>query len=151
MISMVGHEMFARWARLVGHEEFISDSRFAGDQQRADNHDVISEAMNTWLASRTTAQAIAELEDARIPAGPVLEPGQVLADPQVKARRLLQHVEFPGTPAPIPLASPAVNLSATPPQIRHRAPMLGEDTDQILYELGFSADEIANLRKAEAV
>jgi crotonobetainyl-CoA:carnitine CoA-transferase CaiB-like acyl-CoA transferase len=151
MVSIVGHEMFARWARLVGHEDFISDPRFASDQQRADNHGVINEAMNTWLASRTTAQAIAELEAARIPAGPVLDPGQVLADPQVKARRLLQEIEFPGTPAPIPLASPALSLSATPPQIRHRAPMLGEDTDQILFELGYSADEIANLRKAEAV
>jgi crotonobetainyl-CoA:carnitine CoA-transferase CaiB-like acyl-CoA transferase len=151
MVSIVGHEMFARWARLVEHEEFISDPRFAGDQQRADNHAVINEAMNTWLASRTTAQAIAELEAARIPAGPVLDPEHVLADPQVKARRLLQDVEFPGAPAPIPLAAPAVSLSATPARIRHRAPMLGEDTDQILYELGYSTDEIANLRKAEAV
>ena len=151
MVSIVGHEMFARWARLVGREEFISDPRFAHDQQRADNHDVINEAMNKWLAPRTTVQAIAELEAARIPAGPVLDPAQVLADPQVKARRLLQDVEFPGAPAPIPLAAPAVTLSATPPQIRHRAPMLGEDTDQILYELGYSTDEIANLRQAEAV
>src|SRR6185503_20999161 len=117
MVSIVGQEMFARWARLVGHEEFISDPRFAHDQQRADNHAVIAEGMNSWLASRTTAQAMAELESARIPAGPVLEPGQVLADPQVKSRRLLQDVEFPGAPAPIPLASPALSLSATPPQI----------------------------------
>jgi crotonobetainyl-CoA:carnitine CoA-transferase CaiB-like acyl-CoA transferase len=151
MVSIVGQEMFARWARLVGHEEFISDPRFAGDQQRADNNIVITNAMNAWLSSRTTAQAIAELEAARIPAGPVLDPGQVLVDPQVKSRRLLQDVEFPGAPAPVPLASPALSLSATPPQIRHRAPVLGEDTDQILYELGYSADEIANLRKAGAV
>lgn len=151
MVSIVGNEMFARWARLVGYEEFISDPRFAGDQRRADNHAVITETMNTWLASRTTAQAIAELESARIPAGPVLDPGQVLADPQVRARRLLQEVEFPGAPAPIPLASPAVSLSATPPQIRHRAPMLGEHTGEILQELGYSADEISNLRKAQAV
>lgn len=151
MVSIVGHEMFARWARLVGHEEFISDPRFVRDQQRADNNAAITEAMNTWLSSRTTAQAIVELESARIPAGPMLDPGQVLADPQVTARRLLQEVEFPGAPAPIPLASPAVSLSATPPKIRHRAPMLGEHTGQILEELGYSKAEIANLRKAEAV
>jgi crotonobetainyl-CoA:carnitine CoA-transferase CaiB-like acyl-CoA transferase len=84
--------MFARWARLVGREDFIGDPRFAGDQLRADNRDAITEAMNTWLATRTTEQAIAELEKARVPAGPVLDLRQVLDDPQVKARELLRYV-----------------------------------------------------------
>src|SRR5215475_793035 len=71
VVSVVGNEMFARWARLVGHEEFLADPRFAGDQQRADNREAITETMNTWLVTRTTEQAIAELEKERIPAGPV--------------------------------------------------------------------------------
>jgi len=83
VVSAVGNEMFARWARLVGHEEFVTDPRFASDQLRADNRGPITDAMNAWLASRTTEQAIAELEKARVPAGPVLELDQVLEDPQV--------------------------------------------------------------------
>ncbi len=105
VVSVVGNEMFARWCKLVGHPEFSSDPRFAGDQLRADNRQAIEEAMNEWLASRTTEQAMAELEKARIPAGAVLELPQVLDDPQVKARELLKYVDHPGAPRPVPLGT----------------------------------------------
>src|SRR5947209_9399466 len=81
VVSVVGEEMFVRWAKLVGREDFITDARFATDLLRADHSGIITEVMNAWLANRTTTQAIAELETARIPAGPVLDLDQVLDDP----------------------------------------------------------------------
>ena len=140
VVSAVGNDMFARWARLVGREDFIGDPRFAGDQLRADNREAITEAMNAWLATRTTEQAIAELEKARVPAGPVLDLQQVLDDPQVKARELLRYVDHPGAAKPVPLADTAVRLSATPGGIRRRAAALGEHTDEVLREIGYSDD-----------
>ncbi len=151
VVSVVGNDMFVRWARLVGHADFITDPRFATDQLRADNREAITEAMNQWLATRTTEQAIAELEKARIPAGPVLELDQVLEDPQVKARELLRYVDHPGAAKPVPLADTAVRLSATPGGIRSRAAALGEHTDEVLGEIGYSDDEISALRAAEVV
>ena len=143
--------MFARWARLVGREDFISDARFAGDQLRADNREPITEAMNAWLATRTTEQAIAELEKARVPAGPVLNLEQVLDDPQVKARELLRYVDHPGAAKPVPLADTAVRLSATPGGIRTRAAALGEHTDEVLREIGYNDGEIARFRAGGVV
>jgi crotonobetainyl-CoA:carnitine CoA-transferase CaiB-like acyl-CoA transferase len=151
VVQTIGGDMFARWARMVGREELVGDPRFADDLSRADNRATITEAMGAWMAARSTAEAIAELEAARVPAGTVYELDQVLDDPQVKARELLQYVEYPDAPKPVPLANTAVRLSASPGGIRHRAPMLGEHTDEVLAEIGYTAEEIAGLRAAEAV
>ena len=151
MVQVIGSDMFGRWARLVGRADLIDDSRFADDLLRADNREAITKAMNDWAATRTTAQAIAELEAARVPSGPILDLCQVLEDPQVKAREMLEYVEYPGAPKPVPLANTPVRLSQTPGGIRQRAPMLGEHTDEILRELGYSDAEIAQFRAAEVV
>ena len=151
VVSVVGNEMFARWARLVGREDFMSDSRLADDLSRANHHEIISEAMSAWLATRSSAQAIADLEGARVPAGPVMTVAQVLDDPQVKTRELLKFVDYPGALKPVPLANTAVRLSETPCGIRHRAPTLGEHTDEILLDLGYSGQQIAALREKEVV
>jgi crotonobetainyl-CoA:carnitine CoA-transferase CaiB-like acyl-CoA transferase len=151
VVQTIGGDMFARWARLVGREELVGDPRFADDLSRADNRATLTEAMNAWLATRTTAEAIAELQVARVPAGPVFELDDVLDDPQVKARALLKYVEYPGAKKPVPLANTAVRLSATPGCIRHRAPKLGEHTSEVLRELGYTDPEVAALRAAGVV
>ena len=151
VVSIIGTEMFARWARLVGREDLLADHCFADDQSRANHHHVLAEIMNAWLSTRTTAQAVADFEAARIPAGPVLELGEVLEDPQVKARELLKYLDFPGAPKPVPLADTAVRLSETPGGIRLRAPTLGEHTDEVLGEIGYSERDVEALRKNEVV
>jgi len=150
-VQVVGPEMFARWAKLVGREDFLSDSRFKDDLARADHRHLIAQAMNTWLAQRTTTAALAELEAARVPAGPVLSLDAVLDDPQVKARQLLEYVDYPGSPRSVPLASTAVRLSATPGAIRHRAPLPGEHTVEVLLQLGYTDSEIDALQSAGVV
>jgi crotonobetainyl-CoA:carnitine CoA-transferase CaiB-like acyl-CoA transferase len=151
ILQVIGPDMFARWARLVGRPEYIDDPQFSTDLLRADRCEILDQAMNAWLRNRGTAAALAELEAARVPAGPVYSLDEVLDDPQVKHRDLLRYVDYPGAPKPVPLANTAVRLSETPGGIRHRAPMLGEHTGEILRELAFTETEIAGLREAEAV
>ena len=142
----IGNPMFARWAKLMGEDHWLTDPRFKDDQGRGDHGELISKRMGGWAAERTTAEALAVLEAAKIPAGPLYSPQQALEDPQIRAGGLLRDTDYPGLPRPAPLAPTPVDLSETPGRFRHRAPTLGEHTDAILAELGYDADAIAGLR-----
>ena len=151
VLMVVGNPLFKRWARLVGEDAWIDDPRFATDQARGNHGHLVSERMTAWCADRTTQQALDELEQARVPAGPVFKAQDALDDPHVKARQLFKMLEYPGLSKPAPVSDTPVRLSASETGIRHRAPLLGEHTDAIMQELGFEAAEIEDLRKAEVV
>jgi crotonobetainyl-CoA:carnitine CoA-transferase CaiB-like acyl-CoA transferase len=147
----IGNPMFRRWARLMGEEHWLTDPRFKDDQGRGDHGDVISKRMAQWTTERTTDEALAELEKAKIPAGPLYSPQQALEDAHVRAAGLLHDTDYPGLPRPAPLAPTPVDLSETPGRFAHRAPMLGEHTDEILAELGYSEAAIDALRAANVI
>ena len=142
----IGGPMFKRWAQLMGEDHWLTDSRFKDDLARGDNGEIISKRMSEWTGERTTAQALAELEKAKVPAGPLYTPQQALEDAHIRAAGLLADSSYPGVPRPVPLAPTPVDLSETPGRFRHRAPTLGEHTDAILTELGYNAAAIADFR-----
>ncbi len=151
MVPTIGNPMFRRWARLVGREDLLDDPRFCDDITRGDNYRLINEVMSQWCAARTRAEVLGELEQARIPCGPINELADVLADPQVQARGLLGDAEWPGSTQPVTIANPAVRLSETPGTVRRRAPLLGEHTEEVLGELGFTAEQIAKFRESGVI
>ncbi len=150
-VQAIGNKMFRQWTRLMGREDLIDDPRYKDDITRANNHAIINEIMTQWCAARTHREAIAELERARIPCGPVYELDETLSDPHIKARNLLQEVEHPGSNKPVLLTNTAVRLSESDTSVRRRAPKLGEHTEEVLKELGFTADEIAAFRESGAI
>jgi crotonobetainyl-CoA:carnitine CoA-transferase CaiB-like acyl-CoA transferase len=151
LATTVGQPMFNRWAALIGEEQWLSDHRFKDDDARGRNGAVISERMQAWCAERTTEEVMAALEKARLPVAPVYSPQQALDDPHVREAGFFESVEYPGVAAPAPLSRTPVKVTKTPGRVRHRAPQLGEHTDAILGEIGYSADEIATLREAGVI
>jgi len=146
LVQSVGGPLFERWAQLMGESHWLEDPRFKDDISRGDNGAVLSERLARWCAERTSEEVLKEMEAARIPAGPVLSPQQVLDDPHAEARQLFRHLDYPGASKPAPVMKTPFDLSATPPEIHRRAPTLGEHTDQIMMELGYSEEEISQLR-----
>jgi crotonobetainyl-CoA:carnitine CoA-transferase CaiB-like acyl-CoA transferase len=146
LVQVVGQPLFARFAALIGAPELLTDPRFADDTARGANGAELSERMARWCAARTTAEVLAELERAQIPAGPVHSPAQALGDPHVQAARLLREIDYPGLPRPAPISDTPVRFERTPARAIERAPLLGEHTDALLGELGYDAAAIAALR-----
>ena len=147
----IGNPMFARWARLMGEEHWLADPRFKDDEARGNHADLISKRMSEWTMQRTTEEALKELEAARIPAGPLYTPQRALDDAHIRQAGLLVDTDYPGVARRVPLAPTPVDLSETPGRFRHRAPTLGEHTNAILGELGYSHTEIETLRNKHVV
>ena len=145
--QVIGQPLFERWTRLMGENFWLVDERFKDDISRGNHGEVISERMSRWTAERTTDEVLEEMARARIPCGPVLSPEEVLQNPHVQAVGFFKEVDYPGLEKPVPVADFPVRLSKTPGEIRHRAPTLGEHTDEVLGSLGYTSEQIAKLRE----
>jgi crotonobetainyl-CoA:carnitine CoA-transferase CaiB-like acyl-CoA transferase len=150
-VQCVGDPLYKRWARLMGEEHWLTDPRFKDDVSRARHGAILSERTQAWAAGRTTAEALTELAAARIPAGPMLSPQQVLDDPHVQSAGYLDYLGYPGVEAPVPYITPGAELGVTPASIRTRAPTIGEHTQEVLQQLGYSDAEIAEFRARKIV
>ncbi len=149
--QVVGQPLYRRWARLMGEPHWLDDPRFKDDISRGNNGVLISERMQRWCTGHSTEAALEILGREKIPAAKVLRPQEVLDDPQVRAMGFFTALDYPGLPRPAPIAKAPVFLSATPGDIRHRAPLLGEHTDAVLAELGYDPAAIAELREKRIV
>lgn len=150
-IQVIGDGLFRRWTKLVDQPDWLTDPRFATDALRSEHGELLSERTAQWCGELSTAEALGRLAAARVPAGPVLSPAQILEDPHVHAAGLFTPMPYPGAPQPAPVAMNGVSLSRTPIGLFRRAPTLGEDTHELLMELGFTAEEIAGFARQGAI
>ncbi|SIQ33820.1 CaiB/BaiF CoA-transferase family protein [Pseudacidovorax sp. RU35E] len=153
MLLAIGNNgQFARFCEAAGHAEWAADERFASNTLRVTHRAELIALMEAVTRTRTTAEWVTLLEDKAVPCGPINDIGQAFGDAQVQARGLavtLPRDAGDGIEAITGVASP-LRLTATPPVLRRAPPALGQHTDEVLAELGFSADEVARL-KAESV
>tara|TARA_B100001013_G_scaffold239809_1_gene147879 strand:- start:959 stop:2140 length:1182 start_codon:yes stop_codon:yes gene_type:complete len=151
LVQVVGNPLYERWARLMGEDSWLVDSKYSTDESRGLHAVDISTRMQEWTSSRTTAEAVKALEDARIPCGEVLSPQGALDNEQVQSMGFLESIDYPGIDTPAPIAHMPMDFSTLDVSIRRRAPTLGEHTNEILESLGFEKSEIISFREARAI
>jgi crotonobetainyl-CoA:carnitine CoA-transferase CaiB-like acyl-CoA transferase len=150
--SVLGAPLWERWCNLVERPDLLHDGRFKDDISRGDHRDELCGIMDEWCAARTVDEALTALAELKVPAAPVYTPQQVLDDEHIAAIGYFQPTDYPGgLDRPAPLAHFPVTMSAVDTSIRHPAPTLGQHTDEVLTELGYGADEIAELRADRVV
>jgi len=144
-VAALADRQWAGLARAVGHPEWLEDGRFKTSALRQKNIDARLELTQQALLSRSTAEWLERLTAAQVPCGPVLTRNQVIRHPQVEALGLVVETEHKRA-GQLRQARAAARFSRTPTEIRSGAPALGEHTEAILAEIGYSPAEMAELR-----
>lgn len=146
IVQVIGQGMFKRWAHLIDRSDLIDDPRFADDVSRGVHGEELCGLMSEWCGQRTRAEAIETLEKARIPAGPVLSPREVLADEMINLSGAINWLDTRTPGQQLPIIAPPFQLSRTPSKLQSPAPTPGEHTWQILEELGYGKSDIEKLQ-----
>jgi crotonobetainyl-CoA:carnitine CoA-transferase CaiB-like acyl-CoA transferase len=135
--------------RALEKPEWLEDERFKTPASRAQNIDARLRLTQDELIGRPSAEWLDRLTRADVPCGPVQTRNQMIRHPHVQAMEIVEEYGHPKA-GRLRQSRAAARFSATPPSIRRGAPGLGEHTDQMLAEIGYSAAEIADLRAAGA-
>jgi crotonobetainyl-CoA:carnitine CoA-transferase CaiB-like acyl-CoA transferase len=142
-----------QWAKLgpaIGAPELVADQRFARNGDRVVNRDALIPLVARRFASADSATWLARLDAAGIPAGPINDLPAAFSSPQAEALGVRVPLEHPDL-GPVDQVAPPYQLSVTPASVRTPPPLLGEHTDQILGELGYSPEETQALRDSGIV
>ncbi len=144
-IAASGNVMFARLAEALGAAGMADDPRFVDAPSRRKNRREIHQAISVRTRTRTTAEWVEHLNAAGVPSGPVYSLDQTFADPQVRHIGMAAAVDHPRR-GRIELIGQPVRFHRTPWKLRTACPEMGEHTDSILADLGYSESDIADLR-----
>ena len=142
--------LFERLCRAVELDELIDDPRFADNGLRVANRATLVPLLERRIAALTKDEVVRRLRGANVPVGPINSLDAVFSDPTVRHLGLIAEVDHP-VAGRVRAPGIPVRMDRTPPSVRTPPPLLGEHTDQVLGELGYSPEDIAGLRREGAV
>jgi crotonobetainyl-CoA:carnitine CoA-transferase CaiB-like acyl-CoA transferase len=142
--------MWERLCATIGREDLLADLRFTTNATRMRHRAVLQDELERTLTAAPTAQWVEAIIGAGIPAGPILDYGQVLEDPHTHAREMVSYIDHP-TAGRVPTLGTPVKLSGAERPPHRPAPLLGEHTDEVLAEFGLASDRVAALHAGGVV
>jgi formyl-CoA transferase len=145
----VQQQMWLPLVRAIGRQDLIGDARYDTAEARWRHKAEVDALVEAWTAARPKHEVMKILGEAGVPCGAVLDTGEVINDPHLRARDMIVEVEHPVRGKYITVGNP-IKLSASPTTIGP-SPLLGEHRHEILTELGYSDADIAALAKEGAI
>ena len=149
-VAVGNDSQFRRFAEVIGAPELASNPRFATNPARVENREEVSAALSELLGRRPAQEWLELFYREKIPAAPINSVPEVLEDPQVLAREMVVELPHP-TAGSIRMVGSPLKLSETPVSYRSHPPLLGEHTDEVLAELGYSEEQVSALKELGVV
>ncbi|WP_062310689.1 CaiB/BaiF CoA transferase family protein [Polynucleobacter sinensis] len=146
LIAGNGDSIFKRLMKLIGRDDLGNDSELENNDGRVKRVAELDKAIGVWAATVSTDKALELLDSVAVPAGRIYTVADIANDPHYRARENIQTIQMrDGTKLDVPGVIP--KLSRTPGSIKTLAPDIGENTDQILKEIGLSEFQVASLKE----
>jgi formyl-CoA transferase len=148
-IATTGTKMWQRMCEALGAPGLMQRPEYASASERLRHRDELNADIEAQTSKRTSKELVDKLNEAGVPTGPIYAINEVFADPQVQHLKIAQTVK--AKDRSVTLVSQPVTLSRTPSKLAVPPPRLGEHTNAVLKEFGFSTKQIAELRRAGAI
>ncbi len=135
--------------KVIGKENWIADPDYATPNARLPRLQEVFAAIEAWTMTKTKFEAMALLNEHDIPCGPILSMKELAAEPSLRTTGTIVEVDHPKRGKYLSVGNP-IKLSDSPTEVT-RSPLLGEHTDEVLAELGFSRREIEGFRSDKVI
>ena len=135
--------------KVIGREEWLTDPRYATPKGRLPHLKEIFDKIEEWTKTKTKFEAMDILNEHDIPCGPILSMKEIADEPSLRATGTVVEVDHPTRGKYLTVGNP-IKLSDSITEVK-RSPLLGEHTDEVLAELGYSAGDLASLREAKII
>ena len=145
VIGAANQKLWISLCEVISRQELIEDPRFLDNTARLRNREALIEEIEKSFAARSSEDWAEALLAAGVPAAPIYDYEQALQSEQASARDMVMEIDHPVEGTIKALGFP-VKMSATPQEVRHPPPLLGQHTEAILAELGFDSEKIRVLR-----
>jgi formyl-CoA transferase len=145
LIAGNGDSIFKRLMQTMNRNDLGQDPSLADNSGRVQRVAELDAAIEAWTLQHTVDEVLTALDKASVPAGRIYTVADIAADPHYRAREMIQQVQMDdGSTLDVPGIVP--KLSRTPGSHRRNAPRIGQDTDDVLREMGLSNDQIQQLK-----
>lgn len=150
VVATASEHLWPKFCQALDRDDLIDDDRFSVNADRVANRTALDNILDSEFAQYSTAEAVARMEAAGVPASRVRDMEDVFEHPQVQARNMQQTIDHP-TNGSVKMPGSPMHFSRTPTAIDRHPPQLGDQTDAILTEFGYDDETIADLRDRDIV